>query len=963
MLAWLKSKWLLLAVGLLVLMGAYALFGFKAVPKIIRSQAMAYADTTLKKPLSLGEITFNPFSFELHMRDIALQDQGKPLLSLKHLFVDFQASSLWKRAYVFNTVQLDKPFARTIVKPDGSLNLADLLPKEKDDSPIPNIWINNLSVQSGQVNFADQSRELKPEKILSPITFTLKDFKTRNEGGGFILAAASDDNERFEWKGSLGLQPVSSKGQFKVAGFKATSAYEFLSAELPFQLTEGTFSLDGSYEFSIVPKQGMQLTAGLPSIRADKLAIRPKNGVEDWLRLPVVVISDTRIDLQKQTASVAAVNLQGLLAKAWLEPDGSINLIKLTEQGANVKKAAASPWAATIGKIIISAATIDLEDRTVKPFGKFQLTPTEFSTNNVSLDLNKALQISMDTTINGAAPFHMEGVVVPETVTADLAIALSGMPMNQLLMYLPDYPGLALKSGLVAATGQLVMDEKANIGYKGQAQVDDFKMVDTKNNADFLSWNKVTVDGIDYQQGPEKVLIQRIVLNKPFMEVVVTQQQTINIIDLLNSSTDSTQQSGAKEAAADIPILVKSMQFQAGTMAFADYSIEPNFRAKIENLTGHVNNVSTDTNAVADIDLTGHIINKFSPVEIKGTTKPLAYDNQTDIQMAFRNIELPVFNPYSGRFAGYAIAKGKLTTELHYKIDNRKLVADHHVILNQLTWGEATDSKEKVSLPIRLATALLKDRNGVIDLSLPVTGTLDDPKFRIGPIVWQVIKNILVKVVTAPFSFIGSLFAGADEAQFVDFTPGSAILTDGAKKSLPILAKALIDKPAVNLDIPAGTLAELDKAALSEQQFQNALSAVLNKKAKTPQVYASLEPKQQIAALEELYKIQFGKKPDIPKAEAPPEAVDTKTPALADASWKEKRAAKKSAEVEWLEAQLKPKFQASDAELIALGKARGEAVQAALLSAGELDPARVFLATNIPLKEHEGKVRMELAMK
>ena len=961
MLAWLKSKWLLLAVGLLLLVGAYALFGFKLVPKIIRSQAMEYAKTEWKKPLALGEITFNPFRFELHIRNIALQDQGKQLLSLKHLYVDFQASSLWKRAYVFNTVQLQKPFARAIIKPDGSLNLADLLPKEKDDSPLPNIWINNLSVQAGQVIFADQSRELKPEKILSPITFALKDFKTRDAGGGFNLAAASDDNERFEWKGSLALQPVSSKGQFKVSGFKATSAYEFLSEELPFQLTEGTFGLDGSYDFAIKPKQGIQLTASLPSIRADKLAIRPKNGVEDWLRLPTVLLSDTRIDLQKQSAAIASINLQGLMAKAWLEPDGSLNLIKLTEQGAKVKKAAASSWAATIGKVSISAATINLEDRTVTPVGKFQLTPTEFSTSGVSLDLDKPLPIVVTTTINGKAPLHVEGNVVPETVTANLSIALSGMPMNQLLMYMPDYPGLELKSGVVGANGQIVLDEKANIAYKGQAVIDDFKYVDAKNRSDLLNWNKATVDGIDYQQGPERVSIDSILLNKPFMEVVVTQQQTINLVDLLTNATVATAQSGAKEAAVDIPILVKKMQFQSGTMAFADYSINPNFKAKIESLTGHVNNVSTDTNAVADIDLSGHIINKYSPVEINGSTKPFAYDNQTDIKMAFRNIELPVFNPYSGRFAGYAIAKGKLTTELHYKIDQRKLVADHHVILDQLTWGAATGSKEAVSLPIRLATALLKDKNGVIDLNLPVTGTLDDPKFRIGPIVWQVIKNIFVKVVSAPFSFIGSLFAGADEAQFVDFSPGSAVLTDSAQKSLPILAKALTERQGVNLDISAGTLVELDIAALSEQQFQQAVSAVLSKKGKAPPAYASLEPKQQIAALEELYKAQFGKKPDNPKAEVAPEAADAK--AVADASWKEKRAAKKSADVEWLEAQLKPKFQASDAELVALGKARGEAVQAALLSSGELDPTRVFLATNISLKEFEGKVRMELAMK
>ena len=144
MLTWLKSKWLWLLVGLLLAVGLYALVGFKLVPKLIRSQAMDYARSEFKKPLSLGTITFNPFKFELDMRDIVLKDQGKDLLALQHLFVDFEASSLWQRAYVFRTVQLDKPFARAIVRADGSLNLVDLLPKSKDDSPIPNINIQGL---------------------------------------------------------------------------------------------------------------------------------------------------------------------------------------------------------------------------------------------------------------------------------------------------------------------------------------------------------------------------------------------------------------------------------------------------------------------------------------------------------------------------------------------------------------------------------------------------------------------------------------------------------------------------------------------------------------------------------------------------------------------------------------------------------------------------------------------------
>ena len=150
--------------------------------------------------------------------------------------------------------------------------------------------------------------------------------------------------------------------------------------------------------------------------------------------------------------------------------------------------------------------------------------------------------------------------------------------------------------------------------------------------------------------------------------------------------------------------------------------------------------------------------------------------------MSFRNIELSIFNPYSGKFAGYDISKGKLTTELHYKVEGRKLDAQHHIIIDQLEFGDKTASKQAVSLPIKLAVALLKDRNGVIDLNLPVGGSLDDPSFRLAPIIWKVFVNLLEKAVTAPFALLGALFGGGPDLQFIDFKPGARRTRSGRRR-------------------------------------------------------------------------------------------------------------------------------------------------------------------------------------
>lgn len=48
--------------------------------------------------------------------------------------------------------------------------------------------------------------------------------------------------------------------------------------------------------------------------------------------------------------------------------------------------------------------------------------------------------------------------------------------------------------------------------------------------------------------------------------------------------------------------------------------------------------------------------------------------------------------------------------------------------------------------------ALLSGRNGVIDLNLPISDSLNDPQFRLGPVVVRLVLNLIGKAITAPIS-------------------------------------------------------------------------------------------------------------------------------------------------------------------------------------------------------------------
>jgi hypothetical protein len=352
-------------------------------------------------------------------------------------------------------------------------------------------------------------------------------------------------------------------------------------------------------------------------------------------------------------------------------------------------------------------------------------------------------------------------------------------------------------------------------------------------------------------------------------------------------------------------------------------------------------------------------LDEFSPVAIEGELQPFAFDRHTDLQMAFENIALPIFNPYSGPVAGYNIAKGKLTTRLHYRIEDRKLDAQHNIRIDQLEWGEANATQGEATLPVKLATSLLKDRDGVIKLDVPVGGTLDDPTFRVGPIIWQVIKNIIVKAVTAPFALLGSLFAGAEDAQFVDFAPGEAALDPATAERLDALAKSLAERPELKLDVPIGAVSEIDRPALAERTYQAALAgAVASRKSQDAQsgeaapAFETLEPKQRIAVLAAIVTQQTGTEPALPEPAEPPEGT----------SREDAKALHQAATLEFLEQTARAGVLVPDAELERLAEQRAAAIEKALLGGGALEPTRVFKVREGKVSAQDGRIRFELGL-
>jgi len=440
----------------------------------------------------------------------------------------------------------------------------------------------------------------------------------------------------------------------------------------------------------------------------------------------------------------------------------------------------------------------------------------------------------------------------------------------------------------------------------------------------------------------------------------------------------------APPASPVMPISIGTVRIINGSANYADFWIEPNFAVGIQTLNGSIDGLSSDPKSRAKVKLDGKV-DRYAPVTINGEMNLLAASVYSDIKMSFKGLELTTMTPYSGHFAGYKIDKGKLSVDLSYKVDQRKLTAEQRFVIDQLQLGAPVESPDAVHLPLKLAVALLKDRNGVIDIPLPISGSLDDPQFKIGPIIWHAVVNLLTKVATAPFAALGHLFGGGhgEEMKYIDFAPGSADLDDASKQKLTALSKALQEHTQLQLDVPIVFSKEIDQPVLAKRRLDQRLVARAHS-GKSPKKQAAsgaagsgkqpdgaaqastagggsqadpsdpalADPLQHYRLLLAEYEATLGKDAQLPataqaiqsaknKKDAPP--VETAIPELENA--------------------LISHVDVPDLALQGLGRKRTQAIQDALLGDGGIDASRVFVINGAPKNGDNGTVRVEMALK
>jgi len=344
-------------------------------------------------------------------------------------------------------------------------------------------------------------------------------------------------------------------------------------------------------------------------------------------------------------------------------------------------------------------------------------------------------------------------------------------------------------------------------------------------------------------------------------------------------------------------------------------------------------------------------VDQYAPFHIEGQINPLSKEAYTDLTFTFKNLDLPTVSSYSRKYAGYPINKGKLSLDLAYQISEKTLVGENKVLIDQLTMGKKVESPDATSLPIPLPLALLKDRNGQINIDLPVRGNLDDPDFSYGGVIWNALGNLLTKVAASPFAIVGGLVGGSGEdLQFVECAAGTATLSSSEQEKLKALGKALNDRPGLRLEIAGAADPQVDRQALAAGQLRKQLQKrkiVLDSPSSMkglPVDQIALNPDEEARLLSELYIEKFGAQPTTSSSSAEGKAPVPPTP-------------------EQMRAKLMETIQEEESQLRLLAQQRGQHIRDYLIQNAHVPGDRIFLVEpNLSPVTKEKNVRSPLAV-
>jgi hypothetical protein len=871
----------------------YLVVGFLILPPIVRVVARKQLAQQFDREVTIEKVKLNPLTLSITIRGLLIKDKdGQPFISWDEVYVNFQLSSFLGHPWIFKKVSTTRPFIRVQMNKDYTFNFSDLITKFATNSSPPDakpseplaLHIDHLSISNAIASLSDLTPHTPFKRIVGPLNINLDNFRSDPDSKNpYAFSGTTDAGEKLAWSGYFYLNPIRSEGNISVENLSLNKYAPLYQDLVRFEIKDGIADFFSTYHVEV---NGSNYVASVTNttcvLHSFKMA-EPNNDT-NLVEVPEFSFSGARLDFNTRMAGADLLFVDGAKIFVERDKDKSINLVEAAtpNEGAGVPGgiqlllrsvtnavaillSSTNQWKATLAGVVVTNTSVTLADYANARPAQLTLDDIALSVKNISNlpDTNLTASVSLRWNTNGNIKVDTTASFRP--VTADIKIGVHGLELGPLDPYLEPMLDVFILGSKVGMDGQVHLRTDTNstlpeVTFQGDAWLNDFSTVDGVLGEDLLKWSSVRVSGIDANLNPPVVAIKQIAVNDVLARLLIETNRTVNLLTAMHmtnaiggpagekSKTTSAAANTTTNAAPSpapatnmftalgLPkISVDTIVISNAAIRFTDRSLKPNVNMTVQQAGGTIAGLSSEELQHADVNLSAKV-DGIGPVEIKGTINPFSGQLTNELKINVHDVDLTPLSPYSGVYAGYRIARGKVDLDLAYHLKGRNLKSENLVVLDQFTFGDHVDSPEATKLPVRLGVAILKDRNGKIELDVPIEGNLDDPEFRLRKVIVHTIVNLLTKVATSPFSLLGALFGGrGEEVSYQDFVPGHADLEVAETNKLDALVNGLYERPGLQLEIQGSVDPDADREGLRrvalEKQLRTAKWQSLRKSA------------------------------------------------------------------------------------------------------------------------------------
>lgn len=817
----------------------FTVVGFLILPPILKFVLQKKLSENLHRQVLVEDIDLNPYVLSLTVRGFLIKDFQSPdtFFSFDQAYVNLDIMSVFKRALIAEEVRIERPYINIIQQEEARYNFSDLIQNSGTEStpstPLA-FSMNNIQLIQGSVDILDRAKEKKHK--VTDINVTIPTVSN--------LPYLADIFVEPLFEAKFNETPVSLKGKTKPFHDSRETIFDidlrdlnvpyylaYVPMEQKFKVVSGSLDIKGTLSYiQSIDVPPVFAVSGDLSLRETEIVDSEENPV---LKLPVLHVSIAPTELFSRKVHLSKILLQSPEVNILRDEVGQVNIASMlpetrTEEAIAETDEELRPFSINVDEIELAAGRISFTDAVgAEPF-ETVLMPVDVKIHHFSNLKGERSSCEVSVQTEAEETFRLSGEFSVDPLMVESTLGLEGVTLKKYSPYIQEHLRLVLTKGIFATQGKFSLsssgEEAISVTYRGQAAVSDLASVDQIQADDFVKWKSLRFNNIECGYNPTYVNIDEIGLNGFYVPVIVNSDKKLNLQAVVKEIPPEESPPADKDEEPPVIVRIERVALKGGHVHFSDRSISPAYSSNLKEIDGAISGLSSEETKPADVLLAGKL-DDHAPLSIAGRINPFSEDLFVDLKVDFKDIDLSPMTPYSGKYVGYTVEKGKLSLDLKYLIDKRKLDSQNDVFLDQFTFGNKVESPDAVKAPVKLAVALLKNRNGEIDLQLPVSGHIDDPEFRAGEIIVKMIMNLLVKAATSPFALLGAVFGGGEELSVVEFNYGRFDIDAESQKKLDTLVNALYERPSLKLDITGHVDIEQDREGLKQYLFDKKLKA------------------------------------------------------------------------------------------------------------------------------------------